>query len=137
MMLFWPEQGWRHADTLAQQELARIPATSLHSLQISDPAHTSERQGDTSGSYTHDIGTFLYAATPFKQRRNWLTNAMLADAHTAKIFASRLPALTLCLPLFLATATPDVVDDLVSLAGGVDVYEGLPDRPNVTSKKFL
>lgn len=154
MMLFWPEQGWSHADTLAQQELARIPETFPRSLLNPDPAQTAQRLDDTlrywlfqrSGLNTrlntqpitaakvaqthknpvyihktlagiHNPTARLYTQQGFKQHLNqasrWLTNAMLAAAHTTRIFALRLLALALCLPLFLATATLGLVDGLV------------------------
>ncbi len=154
MMLFWPEQGWRHAETLAQQGLARIPATFPRSLLNPDPAHTAQRLDDTlqywllqrSGlntrlnkqqtagektAQTHknpvDIhktlsGIHTSSARPytqhgFKQHLNqaghWFTNAMLATTHTARIFALRLLALALYLPLFLATTILGLVDGLV------------------------
>ena len=154
MMLFWPEQGWRHADTLAQQELARIPETFPRSLLIPDPAHTAQRLDDTlqywllqrSGLHTrlnkqqitaekaaqthknpvdiHKIPAHIHTASArsytqqgFKQHLNqashWLSNAMLAAAHTTRTFALRLLALALCLPLFLATAMLGLIDGLV------------------------
>lgn len=154
MMLFWPEQGWRHADTLAQQELARIPTAFPRSLLIPDPAHTAQRLDDTlqywllqrSGLHTrlntqqitaakeaqthkklvdiHKIRAHIHTASArsytqqgFKQHlnqaRHWLTSTMLAAAHTTRVFALRLLALALCLPLFLATAMLGLVDGLV------------------------
>lgn len=154
MMLFWPEEGWRHADTLAQQELARIQAAFPRSLLNSDPAHTAQRLDDTlqywllqrSGLHTrlneqqitaekaapthknpvdiHKIPAHIHTASArsytqqgFKQHLNqashWLSNAMLAAAHTTRTFALRLLALALCLPLFLATAMLGLIDGLV------------------------
>lgn len=154
MMLFWPEQGWRHADTLAQQELARIQTTFPRSLLNPGPAHTAQRLDDTvqywllqrSGLNTrlnaqqitaakaaqthknpvdihktlagiHNPAAHPYTQQGFKQHLNqashWLTNAMLAAAHTARMFALRLLTLALYLPLFLATAMLGLVDGLV------------------------
>ncbi|WJJ93310.1 TIGR03747 family integrating conjugative element membrane protein [Neopusillimonas aromaticivorans] len=141
MMLFWPEHSWRHADTLAQQELARIPTAFPRSLVFPDPAHTAQRLDDTlqywllqrSGLHTrltkktadihkpptdiHNPAARLYTQHGFKQHlnqaRHWLTNATLAAAHAARVFALRLFALSLCLPLFLATAMLGLVDGLV------------------------
>lgn len=105
MMLFWPEQGWRHADTLAQQELARLQTTFPRSLLIPEPAHI------------HTASARSYTQQGFKQHlnqaRHWLSNARLAAAHTARTYALRLLALALCLPLFLATAMLGLVDGLV------------------------
>src|SRR5690606_8623902 len=106
MLLFWPEQGWRHADTLAQQELARIPETFPRSLLSPDPAHTAQRLDDSlqywllqrSGLNTrltrkavdihktptdiHNPAAHPYTQQGFKHHLNqashWLTNAMLA-----------------------------------------------------------
>jgi len=143
MMLLWPEQGWRHADTLAQQELARIPTAFPRSLVFPDPAHTAQRLDNSlqywllqrSGLNTrlntqekaadihkpptdiHNPAARLYTQHGFKQHlnqaRHWLSNAMLAAAHTTRVLTLRLLALTLCLPLFLATAILGLVDGLV------------------------
>lgn len=154
MMLLWPEQGWSHADTLAQQELARIPETFPHSLLSPDPAHTAQRLDNTvqywllqrSGLNTrlntqqitaekaaqthknavyihktlagiHNPAALSYTQQGFKQHLSqasrWLSNAMLAAAHTTRTYALRLLALILCLPLFITTATLGLVDGLV------------------------
>lgn len=47
MMLLWPQQGWRHADTLAQQELAHIQTAFPRSLLMADPTHSAQRLDDT------------------------------------------------------------------------------------------
>lgn len=45
--LFGPQRGWRHADALAQQEVASIQATFPLSLLVADPASSAQRLDDS------------------------------------------------------------------------------------------
>jgi len=156
-LLFWPQQGGRHANELAQKELAAIQVAFPRSLLSTEPTRSAQQLDDTlqywllqrSGLNARLNVQQAHASTPkhppiytktalvstntdlvytktavspytqhgFQQHINqasqWLTNTLLAAAHTIRIFTLRLLILTLTLPLFLAAATLGLVDGLV------------------------
>ncbi|MBV6273224.1 DUF4400 domain-containing protein [Alcaligenaceae bacterium CGII-47] len=87
MMLFWPEQGWRHADTLAQQELARIQTTFPRSLLIPEPAHTAQRLDDS-------LQYWLLQRSGLHTRLNTqqITAAKEAQTHKKLVDIHKIPA---------------------------------------------
>lgn len=87
MMLFWPEQGWRHADTLAQQELARLQTTFPRSLLIPEPAHTAQRLDDS-------LQYWLLQRSGLNKRLNTqqIAAEKAADTHKNPVYIHKIPA---------------------------------------------
>jgi integrating conjugative element membrane protein (TIGR03747 family) len=132
MYVFWPEQGWRHAQSMLSHELDQLSANFTHSVLVQEPVRTAHKivqQGyhwmfvktglldwihdaDTQASAgsdrtTHDVRYHLSGIYMH------LRSCLIAAAYSVLVFLVRLLVLCLALPLFLLTAFVGLIDGLV------------------------
>ncbi|MFJ4443344.1 TIGR03747 family integrating conjugative element membrane protein [Pseudomonas sp. NPDC089422] len=132
MHLFWPEQGWRHAQGMLAYELDQLPKNFTRSVLVQEPGRTAQQivgfayEGlfvksgliewvEDAASQTRgerlpakpDFGYYL------KQAYDFLESYLLASAYTVLVFLVRLLVLCLSLPLFAMAAFIGLVDGLV------------------------
>jgi integrating conjugative element membrane protein (TIGR03747 family) len=130
--LFWPEQGWRHAQGMLTYELEQLSQNFTRSVLVQEPGRTGQRlvalvydglfiqtgladwvsdaaaQASTGSRRSErDLGFFLGQAYVY------LENYLLAAAYTVLVFVVRLLVLCLTLPLFATAAFVGLVDGLV------------------------
>ena len=132
MHLFWPEQGWRHAQGMLSYELDQLSTQFTRSVLLQAPGQTAHRLVE----HTHEW-IFRKSGLP-----DWVSNApkradssshsaardfryylgqvyvylkdyLVAAAYTLLVFLVRLLVLSLTLPLFLMAAFVGFVDGLV------------------------
>lgn len=132
MHLFWPEQGWRHAQGMLDYELSHLSTHFTRSAVVQEPGRTahelvegayqwlfvktglldwmsqaSTRSRAPSQSATRDARHYL------SQAYVWSERYLIAAAFTTLTFMVRLLVLVLTLPLFLLAAFVGLVDGLV------------------------
>lgn len=130
--LFWPEQGWRHAQAMLSHELDQLSQNFTRSVLVQEPGRTAQRlvalaydglfiktgladwvsdaaTRASAGSRRaeRDVGFYLGQAYVYSE------NYLLAAAYSVLVFAVRLLVLCLTLPLFLTAAFVGLVDGLV------------------------
>ena len=132
MHLFWPEQGWRHAQGMLDYELNHLSTHFTRSAVVQEPGHTahqmvegayqwlfvqtglldwmsqaSARSRAPSHADARDIRYYI------SQAYVWSERYLIAAAFTILTFMVRLLVLVLTLPLFLLAAFVGLVDGLV------------------------
>ena len=132
MHFFWPDEGWRHAQGMLNDELVHISDYFTRSVVVQEPGRSARwliegaydwlfiksglldwmrdaaaqsRAGAT--SQAHDFRYYL------GQVYVHLESYLIASAYTVLVFLVRLLVLTLTLPLFLMAAFVGLVDGLV------------------------
>ena len=132
MHLFWPDQGWRHAQAMVSYELDQLSTYFTRSVVVQEPGRTAHRLVE--GAYE-----WVFIKTGLLE---WVQNAstrvraesqgtardfryyvgrfyafsesyLIAAAYTVLVFLVRLLVLCLMLPLFLMAAFTGLVDGLV------------------------
>lgn len=132
MYLFWPDEGWRHAQGMLNYELAQFSGHFTHSALVHEPGRTvhwlveqtyewlfvktgllewmrnaANQASAPSHSGTHDFRDYI------SQAFVWIESYLIAAAFTTLVFIVRLLVLVLTLPLFLMAAFVGLVDGLV------------------------
>lgn len=134
MYVFWPDEGWKHAQRMFEYELGWLSQDLLQSVVIREPGRTATwlaqtvyewlmvKTGvrDSTGSLTQ------YSLTmPMNQAGNWdlryeigrimirYQDFGLAALYTVLTFCVRIVTLTLTIPLFLLSGFTGLVDGLV------------------------
>ncbi|HCE5828582.1 TPA: TIGR03747 family integrating conjugative element membrane protein [Pseudomonas aeruginosa] len=132
MHLFWPDQGWRHAQGMLDYELGQLSGHFTRSALVQEPGRTAHwlveqayewifvktgllewmRNAAHQASAPSHSGTrdFRYYIS---QAYVWIESYLIAAAFTALVFLVRLLVLVLTLPLFLMAAFVGLVDGLV------------------------
>ncbi|MCP1463310.1 TIGR03747 family integrating conjugative element membrane protein [Pseudomonas sp. S3E17] len=130
MHLFWPEQGWRHAQGMMNFELQQLSAQFIRSVVMQEPGRSAYRLV----SWLHqtlllDSGLLDWLTRMNEQAKAadtargfnaslaqavvYLERHLLAAFYTTVTFVLRLLVLALTLPLFALTAFTGLVDGLV------------------------
>lgn len=132
MHLFWPEQGWRHAQDMVHYELDQLSTYFTRSVMVQEPGRTAHWLAEGAHEWiflktgllewiqsasvharTSSQGTLrdfrYYMAQIYALSEGYL----IAAAYTALVFLVRLLVLCLMLPLFLMAAFVGFVDGLV------------------------
>ncbi|AEI78099.1 hypothetical protein CNE_1c27850 [Cupriavidus necator N-1] len=129
---FWPQQGWRHAQSMLNHELALVSESFTRGVMVQEPGRTARhlvelaydwlfvksglldviRDAATQASagvrsQAHDLRYYLGVVYVHVE------SYLIASAYTALVFLVRLLVLTLTLPLFLMAAFVGLVDGLV------------------------
>jgi len=132
MHLFWPEQGWRHAQGMLQYELNQLSHHFTRSAVVQEPGRTAHRLVETGYEWIF-VNTGLLdwmssasararapsqgAARDFRHYLSlvylWSENYLIAAAFTVLTFIVRLLILVLTLPLILLATFVGLVDGLV------------------------
>ncbi|TNL09648.1 TIGR03747 family integrating conjugative element membrane protein [Kosakonia cowanii] len=132
MNLFWPEQGWRHAQGMLDYELAQLSGHFTRSALVQEPGRTAHWLVEQAYEWIF-VKTGLLewmrnaanqasapshgAAQDFRyyisQAYVWVESYLIAAAYTTLVFIVRLMVLVLTLPLFLLAAFVGLVDGLV------------------------
>lgn len=134
MYVFWPDEGWKHAQRMFEYELGWLSQDLLQSVVIREPGRTATWLAqtvyewlmvktdvrDSTGSLTQ-----YFLATPMNQAGNWdlryeigrvmirFQDFGLAALYTLLTFCVRIVTLTLTIPLFLLSGFTGLVDGLV------------------------
>ncbi|MEE5092628.1 TIGR03747 family integrating conjugative element membrane protein [Xanthomonas euvesicatoria] len=132
MALFWPDQGWRHAQAMLGHELDQLSDYFVRSALVQEPGRTAHhwvQQGydwvfvrsgllgwmqDASRQARTNAGS--HAWTLQKALGTVATHAqdyLIAAGYTVLVFLVRLLVLCLTLPLFMLAAFAGLVDGLV------------------------
>jgi integrating conjugative element membrane protein (TIGR03747 family) len=132
MHLFWPEQGWHHAQDMVHYELDQLSTYFTRSVVVEEPGRTAHRliegvyewvfvksglldwvQGASARAHADGQGTVRnfrhYVGKFYALSESYL----IAAAYTVLVFLVRLLVLCLVLPLFLMAAFVGLVDGLV------------------------
>src|SRR5690606_7549190 len=132
MHLFWPEEGWRHAQTMVHYELDQLSTHFTRSVVVQEPGRTAHRLIDGAHEWIF-VKTGLMdwmqgaasqaragADHPTRDFRYYLgivyvhlESYLVAAAYTLLVFLVRLLVLCLMLPIFLMAAFVGLVDGLV------------------------
>ncbi|EEH8378417.1 TIGR03747 family integrating conjugative element membrane protein [Salmonella enterica subsp. enterica serovar Montevideo] len=132
MHLFWPEQGWRHAQGMLDYELAQLSGHFTRSALVQEPGRTAHwlveqayewifvktgllewmrNAASQASAPSHGaVRDFRYYIS---QAYVWVESYLIAAAFTTLVFIVRLMVLVLTLPLFLMAAFVGLVDGLV------------------------
>lgn len=132
MHLFWPEQGWRHSQSMFHYELSQISTHFTQSAVVQEPGRTAHWLVDTTYEWVFVKTGFLdwmssasaQARAPSQSSaRNfqyylslvyvWVESYLIAAAFTTLTFIVRLLVLVLTLPLFIMAIFVGLVDGLV------------------------
>lgn len=130
--LFWPEQGWRHAQGMLTYELEQLPRNFTRSVLVQEPGRTAQKlvayayegvlvqtglidwaekvSGQAESDRHRADRDFRYY---LGQAYGLLEDYLLAAAYTFLVFLVRLMVLCLTLPLFVMAAFVGLVDGLV------------------------
>lgn len=130
--LFWPEQGWRHAQGMLTYELDQLPRNLTRSVLVQEPGRTAQQiVGLAYEGLFVQSGLVEWVDDAARQARRErlpaepdfryylrqayrsLENYLLAGAYTVLVFLVRLLVLCLSLPLFATAAFVGLVDGLV------------------------
>lgn len=132
MHLFWPEEGWRHAQAMVHYELDQLSTHFTRSVVVQEPGRTAHRLIDSAHEWIF-LKTGLMdwmqgaasqaragADTPTRDFRYYLgvvyvhlESYLTAAAYVLLVFLVRLLVLCLMLPLFCMAAFVGLVDGLV------------------------
>ncbi|CAB3647877.1 TIGR03747 family integrating conjugative element membrane protein [Achromobacter pestifer] len=132
MHLFWPDEGWRHAQGMLNYELNQLSSHFTRSALVQEPGRTahwlvelayewifvksgliewmrnaSAQATAPSQGVTRDFRYYI------SQLYVWLERYLIAAALSVLVFVVRLFVLVLSLPLFLLAAFVGLVDGLV------------------------
>ncbi|MFC4250350.1 TIGR03747 family integrating conjugative element membrane protein [Sinimarinibacterium flocculans] len=132
MHLFWPDQGWRHAQGMLEYELDQLSSHFTRSAVVQEPGRTArwlvegahewifvktgllEWMRDTSAQASapshSGVRDFRYYLS---QAYVWTESYLIATAFITLTFCVRLLVLVLTLPLFLLAAFIGLLDGLV------------------------
>lgn len=132
MHLFWPDQGWRHAQGMLNYELNQLASHFTRSALVQEPGRTAHqliegayewlfvktglldwmsRAAAQARAPSHgDLRDFRYY---LGQVYLWTERYLIAAALTALTFMVRILVLLLTLPLFILAAFVGLVDGLV------------------------
>jgi integrating conjugative element membrane protein (TIGR03747 family) len=132
MHLFWPEQGWRHAQEMVSYELDQLSTHFTRSALLKEPARTANRLVEhVHGWIFHKTRLPEWVKNASAQARDGSRSAvrdfryylgqvyvhledyLIAAAYLSLVFLVRLLVLCLTLPLFLTAALVGFVDGLV------------------------
>lgn len=130
MHLVWPEQGWRHAQSMMNFELQQLSTQFTRSVVLQEPGRSGYRLvGWLHQNLLLESGQLDWLTQVNRQAKNADTtagfNAALAEAvvyleryllaafYTVATFVLRLLVLVLTLPLFVLAALTGLVDGLV------------------------
>lgn len=131
MHLFWPEQGWRHAQGMLSYELDQLSSYFTRSIVTQDPGHTAHRMVESGYEWLFiksGLLDWIKSASAEVHRKDnatknvqyylglayvHLESYLIAAAYTLLVFLVRLLVLCLMLPLFAAAAFVGLVDGLV------------------------
>ncbi|WP_305826101.1 TIGR03747 family integrating conjugative element membrane protein [Pseudomonas aeruginosa] len=132
MHLFWPDQGWRHAQGMLDYELSQLSTHFTRSAVVQEPGRTARWLVE--GTYewvfvktglldwTRDASAQAIAPSRGAHRDFryylaqvyvWTERYLIAAGFTVLTFIVRLLVLVLTLPLFLLAAFVGLVDGLV------------------------
>ena len=130
--LFWPEEGWQHAQNMLNHELALVSESFTRSVLVQEPGRSARHLVELaydwlfvkSGllDWIRDAATRSRAGAQSQAHdfRHYLgliyvhvESYVIASAYTVLVFLVRLLVLTLTLPLFLLAAFIGLVDGLV------------------------
>ncbi|MFW7269218.1 TIGR03747 family integrating conjugative element membrane protein [Gluconacetobacter sp. Hr-1-5] len=132
MALFWPEQGWHHAEAMLNHELGQLSSGFTRSALVQEPGRTAYRLvqaayewlfvrsglldwirdasvQSSSGARNQAHDFRYYMAVVYVHVEAYL----IAAAYTVLTFLVRLFVLVLTLPLFVLSAFVGFVDGLV------------------------
>lgn len=132
MHLFWPEEEWRHAQSMVHYELDQLSTHFTRSVVVQEPGRTAHRLIDGAHEWIF-LKTGLMdwiqgaasqtrsgADSPTRDFRYYLgvvyahlESYLIAAAYVLLVFLVRLLVLCLMLPLFCMTAFVGLVDGLV------------------------
>src|SRR5690606_31708590 len=132
MHLFWPDQGWRHAQGMLDYELNQLSTHFTRSAVVQEPGRTARwlvegtyewvfvKTGLLDWMRDASAQTSAGSHRPTKAFRYYIglvyvnvESYLIAAAYTTLIFLVRLLVLCLTLPLFLMAAFVGLVDGLV------------------------
>lgn len=132
MHLFWPDQGWRHAQGMLHYELNQLSTHFTRSAVVQEPERTARwlvegtyewvfvKTGLLDWMRDASAQTSAGSHRPTKAFRYYIglvyvnvESYLIAAAYTTLIFLVRLLVLCLTLPLFLMAAFVGLVDGLV------------------------
>lgn len=132
MHLFWPDQGWRHAQGMLDYELNHLSSHFTRSAVVQEPGRTAHQIVE--GAYewlfvkTGLLDWMSQASARSRVRSHgdardirfyvsqayvWSERYLIAAAFTTLTFMVRLLVLVLTLPLFLLAAFVGMIDGLV------------------------
>lgn len=132
MHLFWPEEEWRHAQSMVHYELDQLSTHFTRSVVVQEPGRTAHRLIDSAHEWIF-LKTGLMdwiqgaasqaragADNPSRDFRYYLgviyvhlESYLIAAAYVLLVFLVRLLVLCLMLPLFCMAAFVGLVDGLV------------------------
>lgn len=124
MSLFWPQQGWRHAQDMLTFEVNQLSERFTRSVVISNPGQAGARWVafgyrhlliDTGliepkrfvRPQTRDIRYYLFRLS------DYLNNYLIASVYTVLVFGVRLIVLCLSLPFGVIALLVGLIDGLV------------------------
>ncbi|WCM86845.1 TIGR03747 family integrating conjugative element membrane protein [Acidovorax sp. NCPPB 3576] len=132
MHLFWPEEGWRHASNMLNDELDQLSGHFTRSALVEEPGRTGRwlvEQGYEwtfvrSGLVDWMRDASAQASAPSRGNHRdfrfyisqvyvWTERYLIASGFMLLVFIVRLLVLVLSLPLFLMAAFVGLVDGLV------------------------
>jgi integrating conjugative element membrane protein (TIGR03747 family) len=132
MHLFWPEQGWRHAQAMLHYELDQLSTHFTRSVVVQEPGRTAHRLIDGAHEWVFvKTGLMDWMQGAASQSRAgadhptrdfryylgivyvYLESYLIAAAYTLLVFLVRLLVLCLMFPLFCMAAFVGLVDGLV------------------------
>lgn len=129
---FWPDQGWRHAQSMLSYELEQVSRDFTRSVMVREPARTARWLVDSTYDWLFVEAGLLERAREAsalgvsvrtgvaRNFREYFRDAfvhveryVLAAAYTLLVFLVRLLVLGLTLPLFVMAAVVGFIDGLV------------------------
>lgn len=134
MYVFWPDEGWKHAQRMFEYELGWLSQDLLHSVLIKEPGRTATwltetvydwivvktgLQDTVNGLIQHARSTSMLKeySLDLRYKIGWslihFQDYGLAALYTVLTFCVRMVILTLAMPLLLLTAFTSLVDGLV------------------------
>lgn len=132
MHLFWPDQGWRHAQGMLDYELNHLSTHFTRSAVVQEPGRTAHQLVEgayqwlfvktglldwmsqaSARSRAPSHGDTRDARYYISQVYVWSERYLIAAAFTILTFMVRLLVLVLTLPLFLLAAFVGLIDGLV------------------------
>lgn len=128
--LFWPDQGWRHAQAMMTIELQQLSTHFTRSVMVQEPGRSAYRlvawlhqtllldSGlldwlKRMNEQTQAANTAIGFNTTLAHAVVYLERYMLAGFYTLATFLLRLLVLAMTLPLFVMAALTGLVDGLV------------------------
>jgi integrating conjugative element membrane protein (TIGR03747 family) len=132
MHFFWPQEGWRHAQGMLNDELAHVSEHLTRSVLVQEPGRSARHLVETACDWLFvKSGLIDWIRDAAAQSRAGVRGQandfryylglvyvhvegyLIASAYTVLVFLVRLLVLTLTLPMFLMAAFVGFVDGLV------------------------